>query len=111
MITLHISAKNFDLTPAIKSLIEDKIGNLDKFYSRIIDGRVEVEKTTHHHKGDVFRAIVNLNAGDLIRAESVAKNLDEAVVEVKKILEMELKKAKEKLHAKDQKEGVRAKNN
>lgn len=75
-VTIH--QRNFDLTPAFRDYIEQKIvrpaehllgpgsrdGDLPLF-------DVEVERTTRHHrKGQVYRVVVNMTLGQkMIRAE------------------------------------------
>ncbi|MBI5230371.1 MAG: ribosome-associated translation inhibitor RaiA [Candidatus Magasanikbacteria bacterium] len=73
------------LTPAIESYVHKKIGALEKFLKQFkpatVEARVEVGKTTeHHHKGNVFRAEVNLHLPkQLLRAEYSAGDLYAAI--------------------------------
>ena len=49
-VNVSISAKDFDLTPAIKELVETKMAKLEKFSSRIerIGVELDVEKASRH---------------------------------------------------------------
>ncbi|MBK5215538.1 MAG: ribosome-associated translation inhibitor RaiA [Candidatus Pacebacteria bacterium] len=55
---INIKATNLDLTDAIRDYINKRLSGVDKFAKNgKILTRVEVSKTTNHHKkGDVFRA-------------------------------------------------------
>ena len=94
---------NLESTPAMEEYIKEKIGFLARFIEPI-DERgaakcfVEIARTTkHHQKGDVFRAECNLELpGKLLRAEHEDWDARRAVDEVKKTLELEIKKYKEK---------------
>jgi len=113
---ITIRSKKIKLNKALEEFIEEKIGSLDKFlgksqvsgYRRVlakfkkpsVKARVEIEKTTQHHKkGPYFRAEGQLYLGGKsvsIRAESKNEDLRQAIVEVKDELQRELKKYKEK---------------
>jgi len=100
---INIAAKNFELTPAIRKYIEDKIADLNKFVGPNLDVdsveiNFEVSKTTQHHrKGDVFYAEANLNIlGNLLRAERNADTLYKAIDEVKDLLADEVREFKDR---------------
>ncbi len=60
--------------------------------------KVEVEKTTKHHKkGKIFRAEANLSVGKkLLRAEAIGETLNEAIDLLEGELDREIKKFKER---------------
>ena len=100
---ITIQGKNLTLTPAIKTHIETKLGSLGKFIKKWDGGgaailRVEVSRATKHHKkGDVFYAEANLDIpGAILLAEAFSADARLAVNIVKKTLELEIKKRKEK---------------
>lgn len=67
MLKKHIKATNIELTEAIREYAEKKIDSLLKFIKEDEEvlAEIEVGKTTHHHhKGDVFRAEVNVTFGE-----------------------------------------------
>ena len=72
---ITLEAAGIELTPALKTYVENKLGLLSKMVEKL-EGKgeteivVEVSRTTkHHHKGLVFRATGNLKFGKtLIRA-------------------------------------------
>ena len=99
---INIKAKNFELTPAIKGYVEEKMSYLDRLMSDIhVLGAVsldfEVGKTTmHHNKGGVFYAEANLQVPKrIIRAQKTDENLHAAIDEVKEVLAREVKEYKE----------------
>jgi putative sigma-54 modulation protein len=67
-INLNLKATNLELTPAISSYVEGKIGHIEKFLQpddTTASAQVEIGKTTRHHQtGDFFRAHANLHTKD-----------------------------------------------
>ncbi len=97
-----IHTKNIDLTPSIKTLVEDKVGSVEKFIkpknAELAEARVEVGRPSKHHKsGMIYYAEINLKIGSrLLRAEARHMKLEYAVVEARKDLERQIKKGKQK---------------
>ena len=96
----RIKGTGIDLTDAIKDAVESEMATLDPMLERWGDAAsadVEVGKTTqHHHKGDIFRAEVNLQIpGKLLRAEDENEDLYVAIKNVADTLSRELNKEKE----------------
>lgn len=99
-IILH--GKNIELTPAIKSFVDEKIGSLDRLFlgsaSSLIEARVEVGKPSlHHHDGEIFYAEINLRVGGmLMRANESHLDLYAAIDRVRDEIEIQIKKFKGK---------------
>ncbi|MBS3903422.1 MAG: ribosome-associated translation inhibitor RaiA [Anaplasmataceae bacterium] len=100
---INIVANDLDLTPSLRTYIEEKIGSIKKLVQKFdergsVQARVEVGRTTrHHHKGDVFRAEVNLDlAGKLFRAEDENEDIRTAIDRAEDKLRRELEKEKTK---------------
>jgi putative sigma-54 modulation protein len=98
---LNIKTTNISLTPAIRDYFEKKIMSLDKLVDFDRDNvliQVELGKTTqHHHKGDFFRAEVNLRvSGNNYRAVVEKEDLYAAIDGVKDVLTQEVKSGKQK---------------
>lgn len=116
-----IHTKNIDLTPSIETLVNQKVGSLEKFIpytkrgqppeagtadsprygvraSELVEVRVEVGKPSkHHQKGPVFYAEINLKLGkQLFRATQEHMNLEHALVAARDEVERQLKKFKNK---------------
>ena len=92
-----------ELTPAIREYVEKRIESLKKFMGSIPDTthvQVEVGKTTnHHHKGDIFRAEMNVTLSGnsyQFRAEAETEDLYAAIDLAKDELERELQTFKGK---------------
>jgi putative sigma-54 modulation protein len=100
MIKRHVKSTNFEMTDAISDYLEKKIHGLQKFVHESEDAiaRIEVGRTTnHHHKGEVFRAEINLEYGDhKFRAEATAEDLYKAIDMVKEEMVAEITKSKRK---------------
>jgi len=106
---INIKSTNIELTPAIREYVEEKIGSLEKFIQGVeedhdfseegkppIETWVELEKTTHHQKGKVFRAECQIKiAGKSIRSESTQEDLHLAIDEVKDELQRDIKRFRE----------------
>lgn len=99
---IDVYAKNIELTPAIRSFVEEKIGSLVRFLegrSENLQARVEVGKPSRHHKsGQVFYAEVNLKVGGkLFRASEEHLDLYVAIDRVRDELEIQIKKFKNRI--------------
>lgn len=99
MIINRIKATNIELTDAIREAVETELAAHDALVERWGDAAtadVEVGKTSnHHHKGEIFRAEVNLQIpGKLLRAEHEDEDLYAAIKEVADMLGRDLVKEK-----------------
>jgi putative sigma-54 modulation protein len=98
---LNIKATQIKLTPEIKDYIQKKMDMLEKFLGHIpvINCDIEVALTTTHHvKGEIYRAEVNLEVpGELLRVEKTEKELKKAIDKVKDHLARSIKNYKEKM--------------
>lgn len=103
---VRIFTKNFTLTPALEGAVDDKLarpvskllGSVDEEMDLPMD--VELAKSTKHHKhGKIWYAEANLTApfaASVIRARAMEVSIFAAIDEVKKELEREIKKYKDK---------------
>jgi putative sigma-54 modulation protein len=96
---LDIKATNLEITDAISSYVEEKLGDLEKYIPNIklpLEGKVELARTTLHHKtGDIFRA----EMGDIYAAIDAVKDQ----------IREEIKAYKERFITRDRKSGRLAK--
>ena len=109
-----IQATNIELTDAIRDYVDEKVQFLDKFLDATdtsVHAQVEVGKTTqHHHKGEVFRAEMNLHmSGHDVYATAENEDLYAAVDEMKDILSRELRNYKAKQTDKMRRDGSASK--
>lgn len=96
--TINITHRGIELTPAIKTYVEEKMASLNKYAAGIRHMDVEVGMTNRHHqKGDVFecRAVIQID-GDVMRIEKDAADLYKSIDKVRDHLRVELVKHKEK---------------
>ena len=97
---IQIKATNLELTPAIRAFVEEKMNMVDKYFGEITPTMCQFEVdlvSHHHHKGDIFRAEVNLEVpGELLRVEKTEGDLYKAIDKVKEHLVEVVKKYKEK---------------
>ena len=102
-----IKGTNLELTDALKSYVEEKIGTVERFFENIIEARVELEKTLPQHTGEVFRCEVNLTVPmkGVLRAESTRDDLYAAIDMVIPKLHEEIEKYKGKRFSRDRKFG------
>jgi|SRR3989344_2380812 len=97
-----IHGVRIEVTAAIKSHVEEKIGmlahHMDPKHADLAEARVEVGKPSeHHHKGEVFYAEVNLKMGKEFMRATVTKNdLYTAINDCRNELERQLDKHKTK---------------
>lgn len=97
-----IKTTNLDLTAPLKEYAEEKIGSLSRFLKSFekegaVKAVVELGRTTkHHHKGEVFRAEINLSLGinKVLRAEAESRDIRLAIDEVKKKLRQRISKSR-----------------
>jgi putative sigma-54 modulation protein len=104
-----IKTKNVDLTDALQSFIEEKIGSIKKFIDVLKEDTpqkgktlaevfVEVEKETEHHKkGKVFGVKAQIVLpGKILTVGAREDDMFKAVVKAKDELKMEVEKYKVK---------------
>ena len=88
-----IVGKNIDVTPGLKSAVEDKLGKLDKYFS---------EDTTVHVTLSVERVDQKIEVtipvkGSIIRSEQVSTDMYVSIDLVEEIIERQLKKYRNKI--------------
>ncbi len=96
---IALTAKNIEITQAIRDFVEEKIGGLEKVIGHgEVSASVEIGKPSKHHRsGEIFYAEANLKmGGNLLRAEAQRDDLYTAIVEVKDELQVQIKKFKDK---------------
>jgi putative sigma-54 modulation protein len=98
---IRIKATKLELTDAIRKYLQDKLGIVEKHLGalKVINCDVEIEKAVGgQHKGEIFRAEVNLQVPrQILRVEKTEKDLYKAIDKVKDNLELMIKKHKEKM--------------
>jgi putative sigma-54 modulation protein len=93
----HIVCRNFELTDAIRTYVEEKISHLKKQEERIQTVDVECDRNMHHKKGDVFHVRMNVQVpGELLHAEADAQGLYAGIDVCRDQIAEQLRKQKEK---------------
>ena len=101
MMNINIKSTQFEMTPEIESHITSKMHAIERFLQALeneeILVEVEVEKSTHHQKGDIYRSEVNLTCkGKLYRAESVDSDIRSSIDNVQAQIEKQIRRSKTK---------------
>lgn len=95
---IKISHENIELTDAIKSFVEEKMNALPKYMDSLLEADVWVGKISNHHaKGNVFECKINASyPGGMFRGEATGDDLYNTIMAVKKILQAQIIKHKER---------------
>ncbi len=100
-------AKNLDITPSIRTYIEDKVGSIKRLLSdkqnNSVQIRVEISKPSKHHRsGAVYYAEVNIKLGSkLYRGTAEHSDVRTALDEVRDEIKRQLRKDKTKRMSKE----------
>lgn len=93
-----IKQTNLKLSIPEQSIIIEKIASLNKFFPKILDLRIEVEKLTGQKTGDIYRAELNISIPNkLIRIEKIAADWRKSVEKVKDHAKRTLSREKKKM--------------
>lgn len=93
-----ISGKNIDVTPGLKSAIEDKLGKLEKYFTPETDIVVTLSVEKERQKIEVTIPV----KGNIIRSEQVSNDMYISIDLVEEIIERQLRKYKNKIVDKHQ---------
>ncbi|HSB51923.1 MAG TPA: ribosome-associated translation inhibitor RaiA [Dissulfurispiraceae bacterium] len=88
-----VNGRHLDITAALKSYAEEKIGKFEKYIGNISEAVVTLSVEKYRHKAEV---LLKVN-GALIQAESVTGEIYSAIDEVVEKLDKRVIKYKEKL--------------
>ena len=88
-----ITGKNIDVTPGLKSAVEDKIGKLEKYFTPDTEVHATLSVEKDRHKIEVTIPV----KGNIIRSEQVSNDMYVSVDLVEEIIEKQLKKYKNKI--------------
>ncbi len=100
MLNKKVKTTNMEMTEAISAYVHSRVDALERFIDPNVQALAEIEigKTTqHHHKGDVFKAEMNLSVGkDRFRAVLIESDLYVAIDKMKDVMLLEITRAKRK---------------
>ena len=93
-----IIGKNIDVTPGLKSAVEDKIGKLEKYFTPDTEVHVTLSVEKERQKIEVTIPV----KGNIIRSEQVSSDMYVSIDLVEEIIERQLKKYKTRIADKAQ---------
>ncbi len=96
-----ILGKNIEVTPGLKTAVEDKIGKLEKYFTPETEAHVTLSVEKDRQKIEVTIPM----KGNIIRSEQVSNDMYVSIDLVEEIIERQLKKYKTKLTDKQQSAG------
>ena len=88
-----IIGRNIEVTPGLKSAVEDKIGKLEKYFTQDTEVHVTLSVEKERQKIEVTIPV----KGNIIRSEQVSNDMYVSIYLVEEIIERQLKKYKNKL--------------
>ena len=88
-----IVGKNIEITPGLRSAVEDKIGKLEKYFNPETEVHVTLSVEKERQKIEVTIPV----KGNIIRSEQVSNDMYVSIDLVEEIIERQLKKYKNKL--------------
>lgn len=96
---VNLKATNLELTTVIREQVEEKLGNLDKYFNNIQQINVEVGvTTTNQQNGSIYFCEVNLSVPKkLLRFHKEFNDLTKAINEAKKGIQREIVKYKDQV--------------
>jgi putative sigma-54 modulation protein len=95
MMNIIVNGRQLEITPALKTYAEEKIGRFEKYLSNISEAVVTLTVQKYRHKAEV---LLKVN-GVMIQAEGVTGEIYSSIDDVVEKLEKQVKKYKEKLHS------------
>lgn len=96
-----ISGKNIDVTPGLRTAVEDKLGKLEKYFTAETEIHVTLGVEKDRQKIEVTIPV----KGNIIRSEQTSNDMYVSIDLVEEIIERQLKKYKNKIIDKKQTAG------
>ena len=93
-----ISGKNIDVTPGLKSCIEQKLGKLERYFTPETEIIVTLSVEKERQKNEVTIPV----KGHIIRSEQSSNDMYVSIDLVEEVIERQLRKYKNKLVARNQ---------
>ena len=98
---ITIVGKNIDITPGLRSAVEDKLGKLQKYFTADTPVHVTLSVEKDRQKIEVTIPV----KGNIIRSEQVSSDMYVSIDLVEEIIERQLKKYRSKIIDKKQSAG------
>lgn len=90
---VKVIAKNMELTPALKEMVEKKISKLDKYFEPNVEARAKLTVQKNRH---IFEVTIPFN-GVILRGEEATDDMYKSIDIVEEKLERQIRKQKTKL--------------
>lgn len=90
---IKVIAKNMELTPALKEMVEKKISKLDKYFEPEVEARAKLTVQKNRH---IFEVTIPFN-GVILRGEEATDDMYKSIDIVEEKLERQIRKQKTKL--------------
>ncbi|MBQ5735821.1 MAG: ribosome-associated translation inhibitor RaiA [Lachnospiraceae bacterium] len=88
-----ITGRNIDVTPGLKTAVEDKLGKLEKFFKPDTEVNVTLSVEKDRQKIEVTIPV----KGSIIRSEQVSNDMYVSIDLVEEVIERQMKKYKNKI--------------
>ena len=93
MINIQVTVNNFEMTPSMHILINEKIAiPLDKYLAHLSDDQKKAQMHIEFENPNIFKVNFSMNH---IYSEARHINLESALVDLREQLEVQIKKIKE----------------
>ena len=96
-----IMGKNIEVTPGLRTAVEDKIGKLEKYFTPETEVHVTLSVEKDRQKIEVTIPV----KGNIIRSEQVSNDMYVSIDLVEEVIERQLRKYKNKIADKQQEAG------
>jgi putative sigma-54 modulation protein len=93
---ITISAKNTEITDAIRNYVEKKIGRLERKIDNIISADVVLSVEKYRHIANVRLNV----SGEILKAEESSKDMYSSIDLIYEVLEKQIEKFKDKMRSK-----------
>ena len=93
-----IVGKNIEVTPGLRSAVEEKIGKLERYFNPETEAHVTLSVEKERQKIEVTIPV----KGSIIRSEQVSNDMYVSIDLVEEVIERQLKKYKNKIIAQKQ---------
>jgi putative sigma-54 modulation protein len=98
---ITITAKNMELTPAIRDYAEKKLGKLDRHLTNILETKIEIAEQKARYPEQRFVAQVTVdNDGTLLRGEERGQDVYSAIDKTAKVMERLVERYRGKVNRK-----------
>jgi putative sigma-54 modulation protein len=101
MMELNITAKNIELTPTVRQLIESKLGKLGRHLPDIREYKVEISRVKTKATRELYVVQATIDShGTLLRGAERGEDLPAAINKVASVINRQIERFKGKLYAK-----------